>query len=325
MNACSYCRQRQPTETPCVACPSQKPTESVEPRLEAVCQADQAYRAAMNESPASSCPKCVKGFSGPCTCDPSEFSPASPSAWAQFGETLRELRKKHYAEWNKLAFDFQLDPMATSKATMNVHRFPGGMVLQKVAAVPTVQKPDCAHPNITNRIAGDGVACSDCGAVVTGQEFAYARSMMATSETSSRVFTMALASKASQPPTMPVLYAENYGAKGDGIHDDLPALQAAFAAAEALGGAIIRVSGPITLAARTQPETDQRTIDANRWAMAQEIVDAQPLETIDDARRFAKAWIETAAQHAANEEYWEKRAREAENRLVSAGINATTG
>lgn len=36
---CSYCKQRQPTDTPCVACPSRKAEESVEPRLEAVCEA----------------------------------------------------------------------------------------------------------------------------------------------------------------------------------------------------------------------------------------------------------------------------------------------
>ena len=34
---CSYCHQRQPTETPCFACPSRGAVEGVEPRLEATC------------------------------------------------------------------------------------------------------------------------------------------------------------------------------------------------------------------------------------------------------------------------------------------------
>ena len=62
----------------------------------------------------------------------------------------------------------------------------------------------------------------------------------------------------------------------------------------------------------TQPDVDafvsdlvakQREIDANRRAMAKEIVDGQRLESLDDAKRFAQAWIESAAQFSDNAAY----------------------
>ena len=51
---------------------------------------------------------------------------------------------------------------------------------------------------------------------------------------------------------------------------------------------------------------EQRRLDAERAAMANEIVDGQRITTVEEGKRFAKAWIETAAQHAANEEYYRK-------------------
>jgi len=51
---------------------------------------------------------------------------------------------------------------------------------------------------------------------------------------------------------------------------------------------------------------EQRRRDADRAAMANEIVDEQRITTVEEGKRFAKAWIETAAQHAANEEYYRK-------------------
>ncbi len=57
----------------------------------------------------------------------------------------------------------------------------------------------------------------------------------------------------------------------------------------------------------------QRKLDSDTRTMAREIVNAQNLRTLAEARRFAAAWIETAAQNARNADYWEKRARDAES------------
>jgi hypothetical protein len=62
-------------------------------------------------------------------------------------------------------------------------------------------------------------------------------------------------------------------------------------------------------------ERTQAEIDEDRSAMAQAIVDGQRLENIDDAKRFARAWIVTAAQHATNEAYYHDR-RDALLRLL---------
>ena len=48
--------------------------------------------------------------------------------------------------------------------------------------------------------------------------------------------------------------------------------------------------------------------------MASEIVEARGLQTLTEAKVFAENWIVTAAQHAANEEYWRARALAAEAR-----------
>lgn len=60
----------------------------------------------------------------------------------------------------------------------------------------------------------------------------------------------------------------------------------------------------------------QKTITANRQAMAREIVDGQRLGNLDEAKRFAAAWIETAAQHATNEDYCRERYEKAEAELA---------
>lgn len=52
---------------------------------------------------------------------------------------------------------------------------------------------------------------------------------------------------------------------------------------------------------------EQRDRDARRLAMAEAIVEAHERTaavTVDDWKRFAAAWIATAAQHVENEEYY---------------------
>jgi hypothetical protein len=66
---------------------------------------------------------------------------------------------------------------------------------------------------------------------------------------------------------------------------------------------------------------EQKVIDENRRKMAKEIVDAQDPKTLEEAKRFAQNWIETAAQYAANEDYWHKQVEE----LRAGAINAETG
>lgn len=48
---------------------------------------------------------------------------------------------------------------------------------------------------------------------------------------------------------------------------------------------------------------EQRRLTANREAMADEIVAGQQITSLEEALRFARSWIVTAAQHAANEDY----------------------
>ncbi len=59
----------------------------------------------------------------------------------------------------------------------------------------------------------------------------------------------------------------------------------------------------------------QEEINEDRRTMAQAVVDQQRLETLDDAKRFARGWIETAAQHADNEAYYHDE-RDALLRLI---------
>jgi hypothetical protein len=49
---------------------------------------------------------------------------------------------------------------------------------------------------------------------------------------------------------------------------------------------------------------EQKILDAQRGKMADEIVAGQNITTVEEGKRFARAWIVTAAQHAANEEYY---------------------
>ncbi len=70
---------------------------------------------------------------------------------------------------------------------------------------------------------------------------------------------------------------------------------------------------------RSPATAEQRRIDENARKAAKEIVDGQKLETLEEAKRFAQNWIETAAQHSRNEEYFRKgrdEARAALARLV---------
>jgi hypothetical protein len=62
----------------------------------------------------------------------------------------------------------------------------------------------------------------------------------------------------------------------------------------------------------------QGEIDARRRAMAAEVVADRGLKTVLEAEQFARCWVETAAMHAANEDYWRGRAREAEAKLVAS-------
>ena len=57
---------------------------------------------------------------------------------------------------------------------------------------------------------------------------------------------------------------------------------------------------------------EQKQIDESRAQMADEIVSGQNIQTVEEGRRFARAWIITAAQLASNEEYWRQRAMAAE-------------
>jgi hypothetical protein len=49
---------------------------------------------------------------------------------------------------------------------------------------------------------------------------------------------------------------------------------------------------------------EQRRIDADREAMADEILAGQHVTSLDEALRFARSWIVTAAQYAANADYY---------------------
>jgi len=78
---------------------------------------------------------------------------------------------------------------------------------------------------------------------------------------------------------------------------------------------------------------DQQEIDAERRKTAAEIVCATKRSVVGFAdaekriaelEQFAINWIETAAQHASNEEYWRGRAREAEAALADAGRAPTS-
>jgi hypothetical protein len=52
--------------------------------------------------------------------------------------------------------------------------------------------------------------------------------------------------------------------------------------------------------------SNQKKIDALRRKMADEIVSKQNITDLEHAKRFASNWIQTAAQHADNEEYYRK-------------------
>jgi hypothetical protein len=75
----------------------------------------------------------------------------------------------------------------------------------------------------------------------------------------------------------------------------------------------------------TNLASEQRRIDEERRAMARDIVTAQPLANLDEARQFAENWIVSAAQHAANETYWRERAFAAEGKIALNKIEEVVG
>ncbi len=48
--------------------------------------------------------------------------------------------------------------------------------------------------------------------------------------------------------------------------------------------------------------------EEERRAYAEEIVEQQALETLEEAKRFAIAWVETAMFYADNADYWKSQA-----------------
>jgi hypothetical protein len=68
---------------------------------------------------------------------------------------------------------------------------------------------------------------------------------------------------------------------------------------------------------KVEKQRTQVEIDEDRREMAQSIVDQERLDNLDDAKRFARAWIETAARHATNEAYYHDE-RDALLRLLVA-------
>lgn len=69
----------------------------------------------------------------------------------------------------------------------------------------------------------------------------------------------------------------------------------------------------------------QAEIDAKTRRQAEEIVDAQKVTTINDARRFAVGWIEVALQHVRNEGYWRDRAERGERKVREAFDEVAAG
>jgi len=65
----------------------------------------------------------------------------------------------------------------------------------------------------------------------------------------------------------------------------------------------------------------QKRVDAETRKMAKEIVEGRNLKTLEEAKAFAQAWVETAAQSSRNASYWEARARDAEK--ASAGFRVS--
>jgi hypothetical protein len=60
-----------------------------------------------------------------------------------------------------------------------------------------------------------------------------------------------------------------------------------------------------------KPKAYHPTEEELRAAEAEDILNAQPLETLEQAKAFAKAWILTASQHARNEAHYRSAAEHA--------------
>jgi len=69
----------------------------------------------------------------------------------------------------------------------------------------------------------------------------------------------------------------------------------------------------------------QRRLDQERGKMADEIIAGQSAvaATVDDWKMFARAWIITAVQEAANAAYWRKRAEDLQRQLRQMGAKVT--
>jgi ribosomal protein L37AE/L43A len=74
------------------------------------------------------------------------------------------------------------------------------------------------------------------------------------------------------------------------------------------------------LASTPEKGQTQKDIDAKRLEMADEMLSTVPASQLYE---FARNWIVTAAQHATNEEYWQMRAKSAEEKLVAVGLGET--
>jgi hypothetical protein len=94
-----------------------------------------------------------------------------------------------------------------------------------------------------------------------------------------------------------VLDVLNDGSLGDGYHGN-DAHRAALVQIAALAYEII---------SKIDADNEQEEIDKDRRKAALKIVSDQRLATLDEAKRFAAKWIETAMQHAANEAHLRDR------------------
>jgi len=62
-------------------------------------------------------------------------------------------------------------------------------------------------------------------------------------------------------------------------------------------------------------KTDMSNDEVKKGWQPSDELDRIPIESPEQERRRAKAWMDTAAQHLRNEEYWRGRAQAAEDRL----------
>ena len=68
--------------------------------------------------------------------------------------------------------------------------------------------------------------------------------------------------------------------------------------------AFLRLEDDHSEPSETDTRTEQEKIDDERGVMADEIIRAQNLTNLEDAKRFARNWIMTAAQETANAAFY---------------------